>query len=141
MELNDDLDKDYEDYAQTFDDSERDNEDDNGDDDNDDDDDLQSMCACVELTKTALPSEIGGGVAQPCINFIIFTYLHIYIFTYLHRPRQGDHDHLGHISEKNPSLGVNFIIFIIIVIIIITILITPSRVTWGTYRRRTPLLE
>ena len=100
MELNDDLDKDYEDYAQTFDDSERDNEDDNGDDDNDDDDDLQSMCACVELTKTALPSEIGGGVAQPCINFIIFTYLHIYI--------------------------------------------GPGRVitiTWGTYLRRTPLLE
>ena len=34
------------------------------------------MCACVELTKTAVPSEMGGGVAQPCIKkHIIFIIL------------------------------------------------------------------
>ena len=37
---------------------------------------LQSMCACVELTKTVLPSEIGGGVAQPWIIIIIIIIQH-----------------------------------------------------------------
>ena len=40
-------------------------------DDNVDNNHLQSMCACVELTKIVLPSEIGGGVAQPWIIIII----------------------------------------------------------------------
>ena len=70
--------------------SDHDEDEDDYDDDDNVDADLQSMCACVELTKTAVPSEMGGGVAQPCIKkHIIFIILKIDPFFRLGLPIPG----------------------------------------------------
>ena len=69
------------------------------------------MCACVELTKIVLPSEIGGGVAQPWIIIIIIIFQHCITKIIIFQP------------------------------VIIVINPGSKIITCGTYRRRTPLLE